>query len=325
MAKNTKILVVGSFVMDLIVTTPKFPAAGETVLGTDFSTAPGGKGANQAIQAARLGADVTMVGKLGQDAFGDALLESMRGAGVDVTHVARTPHHPSAIGNIQIESVPGRQSANRIIVVSGANMQITDEDIAFLHSEISAYDMVLLQFEIPMYINEAVAKLAHDAGVPVMLNPAPSAPISDKLMSNIDYLSPNEHEAYDLTGVCIRKDGNQPNFEDIRRCADVLLSRGCQNVLITLGECGAVLCNSDTMLHSPCARGITAVDPTAAGDSFIGSFCTCIGAGMSAQDALFRANHTAALTVSKQGAQPSLPTLAELNAFIQQTSERRIP
>ena len=102
MVKNTKILVVGSFVMDLIVTTPKFPAAGETVLGTDFSTAPGGKGANQAIQAARLGADVTMVGKLGQDAFGDALLESMRGAGVDVTHVARTPHHPSAIGNIQI-------------------------------------------------------------------------------------------------------------------------------------------------------------------------------------------------------------------------------
>ena len=320
MVKQSRILVVGSFVMDLIVTTPKFPAAGETVLGTGFQTAPGGKGANQAIQAAKLGADVTMVGKLGLDAFGEALLGSMRDAGVHVEHVARTADHPSAIGNIQIESVPGKQSMNRIIVVSGANMQITDADIDFLRQEIGSFDMVLLQFEIPMHINETVARLAYEAGVPVMLNPAPSAPISDELIRCSTYICPNEHEAFDLTGVQIGKQDGMPNLDDIRRCADVLIGKGCKNVLLTLGEAGAVLCSADALIHSPCAKGVTAVDPTAAGDSFIGSFCTYIGAGLDVEEALFRANHTAALTVSRMGAQPSLPTQAEVDAFIQERS-----
>ena len=316
MAKKIKLLVVGSFVMDLIVTTPRFPAAGETVLGTDFSTAPGGKGANQAIQAAKLGADVTMVGKLGRDAFGEELLESMRRAGVDVTHVARTDAYPSAIGNIQIESAPGGQSANRIIVVSGANMQITPDDVAFLKDEIASYDLVLLQFEIPMQINELVAAWAHEAGVPVMVNPAPSAPISDTLMKNITYLSPNEHEAADLTGISIRKTDGKPNLEDVRRCAQKLMERGCERVLITLGESGAAYCDAEHVVHAPCAKGVQAVDPTAAGDSFIGAFCTYISSGMSVSDALKKANATAAITVSKKGAQPSLPTLDEVEQFL---------
>ena len=149
--KKPRLLVVGSFVMDLIVSTPRFPQSGETVLGTGYRTAPGGKGANQAVQAARLGAEVTMVGKVGQDAFGDALIESARAAGVDVRHVARSQALPSAVGNVQLETADG-QSANRIIVVPGANMDITPEEVSFLQEEISRYDMLLLQQEIPMEI-----------------------------------------------------------------------------------------------------------------------------------------------------------------------------
>ena len=143
MNKQPKILVVGSFVMDLIVSTNRFPQSGETVLGNSYQTAPGGKGANQAVQAARLGADVTMVGKVGQDAFGDALIESARASGVNVSYVLRSDSTPSAVGNVQLETGEGK-SANRIIVVSGANMTITPEDIAFLEAEIAQYDMVLL-------------------------------------------------------------------------------------------------------------------------------------------------------------------------------------
>lgn len=317
MIHTPKILVVGSFVMDLIVTTPKFPGTGETVLGTDFTTAPGGKGANQAVQAAKLGAQAVMAGKLGMDSFGDELLLSMNRAGVDTSHVVRTESYPSATGNVQIENIPGHPSRNRIIVVSGANMQITGSDIDFLREAVSDFDMVLLQFEIPMSINEKAAQAAHDANIPVMLNPAPSAPISDTLMHNITYISPNEHEAYDLTGVHIRKNGKEPVFEDIRNCADKFIERGCENVLITLGEAGAVLCDKKNIIHSPCAEGITALDPTAAGDSFIGAFCTYISSGMKAEDALFRANHAAAITVSRKGAQPSLPTWDEVESFIE--------
>lgn len=316
MIHSPKILVVGSFVMDLIVTTPKFPNAGETVLGTDFTTAPGGKGANQAIQAARLGSQVSMAGKLGIDSFGDELLLSMTKAGVDTSHVVRTDKFPSATGNVQIEDTPGHQSKNRIIVVSGANMQITGDDIDFLKESVSSFDMMLLQFEIPMGINEKAAQIAHDANIPVMLNPAPSAPISDTLLRNVTYISPNEHEAYDLTGIHIRKKENKPVLKDVRNCADVFIERGCENVLITLGEAGAVLCNKNNIIHSPCAEGITALDPTAAGDSFIGAFCTYISSGMKAEDALFRANHAAAITVSRRGAQPSLPTWDEVEDFI---------
>ena len=178
MLKKPKILVVGSFMMDLIASTRRAPNSGETVIGLKFTTAPGGKGANQAVQCARLGADVTMVGKVGKDDFGKRLIDSAAESGVRVEHILVTENAPSAIGNVQVQSNENG-TENRIIVVSGANMELVPEDVAFLENTVSDYDMVIMQHEIPVEVNRAVAKYAKAAGVPVMLNPAPeSAPVT---------------------------------------------------------------------------------------------------------------------------------------------------
>lgn len=199
MKKVPKILVVGSFVMDLIVSTEKLPGSGETILGNNFRTAPGGKGANQAVQAARLGSDVTMVGKVGEDDFGKRLVNSCKESGINTHYVAINHEVSSGIGNVLLEVNDSKTAKNRIIVVPGANMTITEDDVAFLKDTIDQYDMVMLQLEIPMRINELVAKYAFDKGVPVMLNPAPAAKLSAELLSCLTYISPNEHEAADIT------------------------------------------------------------------------------------------------------------------------------
>lgn len=311
MQKKPKILVVGSFVMDLIVSTEKFPNAGETVLGKSFRTAPGGKGANQAVQAARLGADVTMVGKVGDDDFGKSLIGSAREAGIHTEHVAVSPEASSSVGNVQLE-VRGGETRNRILVVPGANMTITPKDVAFLKDTIGEYDMAVLQLEIPMEINELVARYAQDQGVPVMLNSAPSASLSEELLKCLTYISPNEHEAADLTGIPIRKDGKTVNREDVKAAVNALLEKGVKNVVITLGNAGAVVANRDEFVYEPCIDVVEVKDPTAAGDSFVGAFTTAVCAGLSHRDALHFANYTATLTVSRMGAQPSLPKLAEV-------------
>ena len=311
MQKKPKILVVGSFVMDLIVSTNKFPNSGETVLGTSFQTAPGGKGANQAVQAARLGADVTMVGKVGNDDFGKRLVQSCKDSGIHTDFVAVDDTVSSAVGNVQLE-VSENETRNRIIVVSGANMTITPQDIAFLKDTIDRYDMVILQLEIPMQINEIVAKYAFDKGVPVMLNSAPSAPLSDELLSCLTYISPNEHEAADLSGVKIRKDGKKINEAEVKAAVNVLLAKGVKNVIITLGSAGAVVANAKESVYAPCVDVVEVKDPTAAGDSFVGAFTTAVCAGLNHSRALDFANYTATLTVSRMGAQPSLPKFDEV-------------
>lgn len=320
MSRKPKILVVGSFVMDLIVKTGHFPNAGETVLGLDYQTAPGGKGANQAVQAARLGAQVTMAGRVGDDDFGRRLIASCREAGVNTEFVSVDSTIYSAIGNVQLE-VQNGTTRNRIIVVSGANMAIRPEDVAFLKDSIAEYDMVMLQLEIPMQINELVAAYAYEKNVPVMLNSAPSAPLSDELLSHLTYISPNEHEAADLTGIPIRKDGKQVNMDDVHKAADSLLAKGVRNVVITLGNAGAVVVNEEAFLYEPCIDVVEVKDPTAAGDSFVGAFTASVCAGLCHKDALHFANYTATLTVSRMGAQPSLPKLEEVIALMQQEND----
>ncbi len=312
MQKRPKILVVGSFVMDLIVSTEKFPNSGETVLGKTFRTAPGGKGANQAVQAARLGADVTMVGKVGQDDFGKSLINSCKESGIHTEFVAVDPDVSSAVGDVMLEVSEGKAAKNRIIVVSGANMTITPEDVAFLKETVGQYDMVILQLEIPMNINEIVAKYAFDKGVPVMLNSAPSAPLSQELLSCLTYISPNEHEAADLTGIQIRKEGKQVNQDDVKSVVNALLAKGVKNVVITLGNAGAVVANETEFVYQPCIDVVEVKDPTAAGDSFVGAFTSAVCSGLNHDQALNFANYTATLTVSRMGAQPSLPKLNEV-------------
>ena len=311
MKKSPKILVVGSFVIDLICSASRFPQSGETIMGTSFSTAPGGKGANQAVQAARLGAKVSMVGKLGRDDFGRQILRSLEDSQVDTSNVLFSDTCATAVGNIQLE-VTENGTANRIMVIPGANMDITPEEIRFLKEAICKYDMVILQLEIPMDINIAVAKMAFKNGVPVMLNSAPSAPLPDELLACLTYISPNEHEISDMTGIKVT------DVSTAQQAAEVMLNKGVQNVLITMGKQGAVFANKGNFWSSPCVDFGVTVDPTAAGDSFVAAFCTAICLGDTVEQALLFANHTAGITVSRMGAQPSLPTMDDVVAFMRQ-------
>lgn len=314
--KKPKILVVGSFVMDQIVTTDVFPRQGQTILAKTFRKAPGGKGANQAVQMARLGADVTMCGKLGHDGNGRELLAVCEEAGICTDHICYDDTSASGCAVIILEEKPGQSTENRIMVIPGSNMTFKAEDVAFLEDTIDQYDLVVLQLEIPMEINVQVAKYAHTKGVSVMLNSAPSAPLPGELLACLTYISPNEHEAEDLTGIHIAHDGAAVDVEAVKAAAAALQAKGVEQVLITLGSAGAALVKDGRFYHSSAVKGVKAVDPTAAGDSFVGAFCVATCSGMEIEDALCFANHTAALTVSKMGAMPSLPTLEEVKGTL---------
>jgi len=312
MNKRPKILVVGSFVMDQIATTEVVPCEGQTVLGKTFHKAPGGKGANQAVQAARLGADVSMVGKLGRDANGKEMIRVCKESGVDVSNVLYDNEAASGCALIILQEKPGEGTQNRILVIPGTNMMITEEDVAFLKEKIKEYDMVILQNEIPMAINVVVAKYAYEAGIPVMLNSAPSTYLPEELYGYLAFISPNETEIEDMTGIHIEHEGKNVNLETARKAADAVRAKGVKNVLITMGSAGAFLVTEDKEYYSPCATGITAVDPTAAGDSFVGAFCYGACQGWEWEKILVFANHTAGITVSGMGAMPSLPTLEKV-------------
>ena len=234
MQRKPRILVVGSFVMDVIATTEHIPAAGQTVYGKSFHTAPGGKGANQALQCARLGAQVTMMGCVGDDLFGQQLLETPRQAGVDVSHVVIRPGVSSGVGHVTLE-VTEHTAQNRIVVIPGANQTLTAEDVAWLEPEISSFDMVLLQLEIPLEVNLAVAGWARKAGVPVMLNPAPATALDDRLLKLVTYLTPNEQEASAETGLPLRMDQRGIQRDDLKNIAAALAAKGVEHIIITLG------------------------------------------------------------------------------------------
>ena len=322
MLKKPKILVVGSFMMDLIASTPRAPREGETIVGLKFRTAPGGKGANQAVQCARLGAEVTMVGRVGGDAFGKTLREAAAASGVDISHVTVDEEESSGVGHITLE-VTEHDARNRIVVCPGANFTMKREHIAWLQERIGDYDLVMMQLELPMEIIETVVAWAHAAGVPVMLNPAPAAPLSDALLANVTYLSPNEHEAALLSGQSIGVE-NGVNMDDLNRVAGWFAGRGVKKLIVTLGENGAVITDGQNMQRAGSVHMDKVADTTAAGDSFVAAFCTAVSAGLSEVEALRFAAYTAAITVSRMGAIPSLPTLGEVKALMAERGETAI-
>ena len=311
MQRKPRILVVGSFVMDVIATTERVPAAGQTVYGKSFHTAPGGKGANQALQCARLGAQVTMMGCVGDDLFGRQLLDPPRAAGVDVSRVVVRSGISSGVGHVTLE-VTEHTAQNRIVVIPGANQTLTVEEVSWLKAEMPSFDMVLLQLEIPIEVNLAVAGWAREAGVPVMLNPAPATDLDDRLLKLVTYLTPNEQEASAETGLPLRMDERGIQRDDLKKIAAALWTKGVENVIITLGGNGSAVVMGDGIRYIPCVHMDHVADPTAAGDSFVAALCVALSIGLPQEEALAFASHTAAITVSRMGAMPSLPTLDEV-------------
>lgn len=302
------VVVVGSFMMDLIVRTERIPKEGETVIGKEFQRAPGGKGANQAVAAARLGARVTMVGRVGDDLFGQDQIRSLQAAGIETRYITIDPEAPSGVGSVTVDMSTGN---NRIIIVPGANMRCTPEDVDRAAAALEQADVILLQCEIPQEVNLHVLRRAKQLGKPVIFNPAPARPLDQETLELVTVLTPNETEAEALTGIEIR------TVQDAERAAQRLREQGVQTVIITLGEKGSLLYDDAGPKLSP-AWPVDVVDPTAAGDAFNGAFAVAYAKGMPVDEALRFANAAGALTVTGIGAQPSIPTLERLEAFMRE-------
>jgi ribokinase len=299
-----RIVVVGSSNTDMVVKSRRLPAPGETVTGGQFVLAAGGKGANQAVAAARLGADVTLVAKVGRDMFGDQAVENYRKEGIRTDYVFRDPERATGIALILVDA----QGENLISVASGANHALTPADVDQAAECIRAAQVVMLQLEIPLETVCRAAEVAEAAGVPVILNPAPAAPLPDGLLGRVAYLTPNESEAQQLSGLAVE------NEASARQAAQRLLAAGAGHVIITLGPKGALWATPGQAQAVP-SRRVRALDSTAAGDAFNGALAWALGSGQPLDEAVRTACLVGALSVTRLGAQPSLPTKAELERF----------
>ena len=298
-----RITVVGSSNFDLFSRPPRFPKPGETLMGGEFRTDFGGKGANQAVTAARLGAQVTMVTRIGRDVFGQRMLENYTEQGINTRYVFVDEMRASGVADIWVDD--GGQ--NVIIISPGANMALTPEDAQRAADAIQSAAVVVCQLEIPIATVTEAFRIARAAGVRTILNTAPAAPIPDELIALSDILSPNETETELLTGQPV------DSLDDVAEAARSLLTRGAQTVVVTLGKRGALLVQRDAVHHVP-PTPVQAVDTTGAGDAFIGALAVFLGEGHSLIQAVEWANIVAGMSVTRRGTQASLPYRAEIAA-----------
>lgn len=301
----SQIAVIGSMNMDMVVCTSRFPKAGETISGDDFKLAPGGKGANQAVAASRSGAATSFVGCVGDDAFGQVLLDSLTKSGVDINNIRTVKELPTGTATIIVE----KNGENRIIIVPGANAQVGMNDVEAALPLIKSAKIVLLQFEIPLDTVFRTIHYASQWGCKVILNAAPAYDIPSDLYQKIDFIIINENEAAFLSSIKVT-DG-----DSAIRAARILLEKGVKNVIVTLGEQGAVLVMPDEHLYAP-AIPVKVIDTTAAGDSFVGAFAAALVNGSDLKSAVQYAVAAGCLAVTKLGAQPSIPTRQEIKNFL---------
>lgn len=299
------IVVVGSSNMDLVVKSARIPVPGETILGGDFLMVPGGKGANQAVAAAKLGARVHFVARLGNDLFGRKSLENFRLGGLDATYVSLTSDAPSGVALITVDEAGN----NAIVVAPGANARLSPDDVRRAEAEIRSAGAVVAQLEVPLATVQCAAEIACKAGVPFLLNPAPAQPLDESLLSKAAVLTPNESEAQILTGIEVVDE------DSARKAARKLLDAGAKAVIVTMGARGFLLAEDGATEFVP-AMKVKAVDATAAGDAFMGSLAVGLAQGQSLREAALFANRVAALSVTRLGAQTSMPTRQELDEFI---------
>jgi ribokinase len=307
MTIQPKICVVGSTMIDLISKVPRLPKLGETLVGHSFHLGYGGKGANQAVMAAKLGAQVTMVNKVGRDVFGEGTLKNFRERGINTDHVLFDDSHFSGVAPIFVDD----NAQNCIVIVPGANLGLSPADVHQAEQVILDADILICQLEIPVETTLEAFRIAKRGHVRTILNPAPAAPIPEELLQLSDICAPNETETELLTGLPV------DTLSQAETAARKLLTRGTKTVILTLGERGALLVDEDTMENIPAVK-VDAVDPTGAGDAFIGSLAVYLGAGLPIQDAIRRANAVAALSVTRIGTQISFPEKAEADDFLKQ-------
>ena len=308
--RKANIVVVGSSNTDMVVKSSRIPTPGETIVGGEFFLAAGGKGANQAVAAARLGAEVRFISRVGADAFGDQAIAGYQGDGIHTDLIARDPDHATGVALILVDEA----GENAISVASGANHAMCVEDIEHAADVIREADILLMQLELPLSVVTRAAEIAAQAGVPVILDPAPAPdePLPESLLRNVTCMKPNESEAERLTGVHVADESSA------REAASALLGMGPTCAIITMGADGALLADESGVVMVP-ATPIAAVDTTAAGDAFSGALAFGWGVGLRRTEAVLLASSAGAFAATRMGAQPSLPSRSELEAFCLET------
>lgn len=301
---QAKVVIVGSLNMDLVTRAPRLPRAGETLAGQSFVTVPGGKGANQAVAAARLGTSVAMVGCVGDDAYGEQLRTALLAEGIDCQAVTPVSGESTGVALIVVDD----SSQNAIVIVAGGNGHVTASVVDSFDALLSGAEVIICQLEVPLDTVGHVLKRGHELGKTVILNPAPaSGPLPAEWFAWIDYLIPNESEATALTGLPVDSTASAD------AAASALLKAGVSKVIVTLGEQGALFASASRSEHFPAPK-VQPVDTTAAGDTFVGGFAAALADGKSESDAIRFGQVAAALSVTRSGAQPSIPTFAEVQA-----------
>jgi ribokinase len=302
---NPHIVVVGSSNTDMIIKMERIPRPGETIIGGEFFTAAGGKGANQAVGAARAGGSVTFIARVGKDQLGELAVVGFARDGINVNYIVRDPLVASGVALIFV----GKDGENSIAVASGANEKLSPQDVLNARGAFSEAGAVVMQLETPIETIQTAAEIGAQACARVILNPAPAQPLPDALLRHVSILTPNETEAELLTGIKIA------SLETAAQAAKVLLKRGVQTVILTLGSQGAWVATREMGNHVPAFK-VNAVDTTAAGDIFNGALAVALVEGKALLEAVRFANAAAALSVTKHGAQPSAPRRKEIEALL---------
>lgn len=304
-----RVVVMGSYVADVAFRTEKLPAWGETYMGTGFKLGPGGKGSNQAVAAARAGAEVSFISKLGRDAFGDLARKTYREEDIDTTHLLETDS-PTGAAAIIIDAAKGE---NAIIVVPGACFELAPQEVEKARRLIGEAAIFVTQLELSLPTVEYGLKLAHSLGVPTILNPAPAYKLPNTIFQYCDYLTPNETEAEILTGIQVA------SLADAERAADVLLARGVSNVVITLGAQGVLVKNATMREHVPICDAGAVVETTGAGDAFNGGFAAALAENKDIVQAARFGCAVAGISVTRHGTAPSMPFRNEVDDLLKRT------
>lgn len=297
------ICVIGSLNMDLVVNVDKMPKPGQTIIGSNFKEVPGGKGANQAVAMARLNGNVSMIGKVGEDGFGQTLINSLKNDKVDTTYI-KTTKGATGVALITVDN----NAQNSIVVSPGANFEVKEEDIDNNIEAIKNSDIVVLQLETPLNTIKYALKKSKELNKYTILNPAPALKLDDEIIKNVDLLTPNETELEIISGVSIEIE------EDIQKAAQIMIEKGVKELIVTLGSKGSLYINKEKSIFKK-AYKVEAVDTTAAGDSYTAALAVALSKDQSIEEAMDFASKVGALSVLKEGAQSSLPTLEDVNNF----------